>query len=83
MHFEVKVKTNKKLDRSQKSKIRWVLGYRSMAYHLITHGDKQVWQNLVDMSDSLPSAPFPIITDALRWALNKEKNEQQSNTRSN
>ncbi len=73
------MKINKKLDRSQKEKIHWMLGFRSLAYHLVTHGNKKVWEDLVDISDKI-SQPKSIamITDGLKWALEKEKNE--SNT---
>ncbi len=70
------MKINKKLDRSQKVKIHWMLGYREMAYHLVTLGNKKVWEDLVALSDKIRQPKgIAMITDALKWALAKEKNE--------
>lgn len=64
------MKTNKKLDKFFKSHIKWVLGYRKVATHLITVGNRKEWKDIVELNDSIQKPHrCNVITEAFRWAL--------------
>jgi hypothetical protein len=72
------MKTNKKLDRSQKYMISWTLRYREMCRIVIQNTqDKTIWHNFVELTGQLNHKPRShtntIIIDALKYALEKEQ----------
>jgi hypothetical protein len=67
------VKTNNKLDKSLKNKISWIIKYREFASLLIINGNREVWENLVSLSDTIQEKrkihSYGMIVDSFKWAL--------------